>query len=305
RGRGCGGGGIRGMESMLMLLALAVLALPVLLVVVLVALGNLKRRVGELEGELGRLRAGEWTELAAQRASARRGAAAGAPAAAARPAEPPLPGSTPAHADAARSTAEPAAVAASRPPAAPARAVPPPPPPRIEPVPGTARPVPGSPPALDRLATMARRWFTEGNVPVKVGMLVLLAGVAALLKYASDQGWLTLPIGMRLAAIALAALAALAFAWRKRESHRSFALAVQGGAIGVLLLVVFAAFKLHGMLPAGAAFALSVGLVTALGVLAVLQGSRKMAVLGILAGFLAPIWLSTGSGNHVVLFSYY
>src|SRR5690606_17509998 len=234
------------MESMLMLLALAVLALPVLLVVVLVALGNLKRRAGELEGELGRLRAAEWTELAAQGASARSGAAAGAPAAAARPAEPALPGSTPAHPDAARSAAERAAGARSGP-----------------------------------------------------------AGVAALLKYASDQGWLTLPIGMRLAAIALAALAALAFAWRKRESHRSFALAVQGGAIGVLLLVVFAAFKLHGMLPAGAAFALSVGLVTALGVLAVLQGSRKMAVLGILAGFLAPIWLSTGSGNHVVLFSYY
>ncbi|MEN1957771.1 DUF2339 domain-containing protein [Luteimonas changyuni] len=303
---------------MLMLLALAVLAVPVLLVVVLVALGNLKRRVDELEGELGRLRAAEWTELAAQRASARSGAAAGAPAAAARSAEPPLPGSTLAHAAAARSTTEPTAVAASRASAAPATietpklpaaptgaALPPRPPPRIEPIPGTARPVPGSPATLDRLATMARRWFTEGNVPVKVGVLVLLAGVAALLKYASDQGWLTLPIGMRLATVALAALAALAFAWRKRESHRSFALAVQGGAIGVLLLVVFAAFKLHGMLPAGAAFALSVGLVAALGVLAVLQGSRTMAVLGILAGFLAPIWLSTGSGNHVVLFSYY
>jgi uncharacterized membrane protein len=40
-------------------------------------------------------------------------------------------------------------------------------------------------------------------------------------------------------------------------------------------------------------------------VLAVLQESRTLAVLGILAGFLAPIWLSTGSGSHVALFSYY
>src|SRR5690606_38502256 len=39
--------------------------------------------------------------------------------------------------------------------------------------------------------------------------------------------------------------------------------------------------------------------------LAVLQESRTLAVLGVLAGFLAPIWLSTGSGNHVALFSYY
>ncbi len=40
-------------------------------------------------------------------------------------------------------------------------------------------------------------------------------------------------------------------------------------------------------------------------VLAVVQNSRTLAVLGILAGFMAPLWLSTGSGNHVGLFSYY
>ena len=150
-----------------------------------------------------------------------------------------------------------------------------------------------------------RRWFTVGNVPVKVGMLVLLAGVAALLRYASEQGWLQLPIELRLAGVSLAALAGLTFGWRQRDERPAFALALQGGAIGVLLLVVFAAFKLYGLVPAGAAFALSIVLVAGLGVLAVLQDSRTLAVLGILAGFLAPIWLSTGSGNHVALFSYY
>lgn len=150
-----------------------------------------------------------------------------------------------------------------------------------------------------------RRWFTVGNVPVKVGMLVLLAGVAALLRYASEQGWLQLPIELRLAGVALAALAGLVFGWRQRERRPAFALALQGGAIGVLLLVVFAAFKLYDLVPAGAAFALSIVLVAGLGVLAVLQDSRTMAALGIVAGFLAPVWLSTGAGSHVALFSYY
>ena len=262
-GRGDGGEGIARMESMLMLLALAVLAVPVLLVVVLVAIGNLKRRVGELEDALARARTRPMD-------------------APARPGAVPLPA---AWTDAAGTRA--AGVAASAPPA------------------GEVRRATAEPDPFDRFATTVRRWFTEGNVPVKVGVLVLLAGVAALLRYASNQGWLTLPIGLRLAAIAAGALVALAFAWRKRHSHRSFALAVQGGAIGVLLLVVYAAFKLYGFLPAGAAFAISVALVAALGALAVMQGSRTMAVLGILAGFMAPIWLSTGSGNHVVLFSYY
>ena len=246
------------MVSMLVLLALAVLAVPVLLVVLLVGLGNLKRRVDELEAELARVVAGQRRQ---ERESA------------------PVP---------VAARAESAAV--PRPARVPVRR-----PPRAAPTPGP----------LDRVAGAVRRWFTEGNVPVKVGVLVLLAGVAALLKYAGDQGWLSVPMSVRLAGTAAVALAALAFAWRKRASHRSFSLAVQGGAIGVLLLVVFAAFKRFDLLPAGPAFAISIALVTALGVLAVLQDSRTLAVLGILAGFMAPIWLSTGSGSHVVLFSYY
>jgi len=167
---------------------------------------------------------------------------------------------------------------------------------------------PASPPPPDpvtRLFGWLKRWFSEGNVPVKVGMLVLFAGVGALLKYASDQGWLRLPVEFRLAGVALAAIAALAFGWRERARRRSFALSLQGGAIGVLLMTVFAAFRLYNLLPAGAAFALLLILVAGAGVLAVLQDALALAVLGILAGFAAPILISTGSGNHVVLFAYY
>jgi uncharacterized membrane protein len=156
------------------------------------------------------------------------------------------------------------------------------------------------------VARLVKVWFTEGNVPVKIGVMVLLAGVAALLKYASDQGWVRVPIELRLAGIAAAAIGALVFAWRQRETRRSFALSLQGGAIGVLMLVVFASFKVYdGLLPAGPAFAITIALVAGLGVLAVLQRALALAVFGILAGFMAPIWLSTGSGNHVALFSYY
>ncbi|MDR2871217.1 MAG: DUF2339 domain-containing protein, partial [Xanthomonadaceae bacterium] len=158
---------------------------------------------------------------------------------------------------------------------------------------------------LERLSRSVKGWFTEGNIPVKIGVLVLFAGVAALLKYVSDQGWLTVPIELRLTGVAAAALGALLFAWRKREHHHLFALSIQGGAIGVLLLTVFAAFSRYSLLPVSAAFGLSVALIAGAGILAVLQNARVLAVFAILAGFLAPIWLSTGSGNHVALFSYY
>lgn len=164
---------------------------------------------------------------------------------------------------------------------------------------------PRQPSMLDRVFQRVWRWFTEGNVPVKIGMLVLFAGVAALLKYASDSGMLHVPAGLRVALIAFAAIAALAFGWRKRETQRVFALSLQGGAIGVLLITVFAAFRLYNLVPPSAAFALLIVLVAGVGVLAVMQDALALAVLGLLAGFAAPILVSTGHGSHVALFSYY
>jgi uncharacterized membrane protein len=173
-------------------------------------------------------------------------------------------------------------------------------------VPPAPRPVSRrEPDSIERGLSAIKRWFTEGNVPVKIGVLVLFAGVVALIKYATDQGWLSLPIELRLAAIAAATLAALVFAWRKREQKRSFALSLQGGCIGILMMLVFSAFRVYHLIPSGAAFALLLILVVGISVLAVLQDAIALAVLGIIGGFLSPILVSTGGGSHVVLFSYY
>ncbi len=293
-----------GLAGFLVLLGLAVLAVPILLIVALVSISGLKRRVGDLEQEVSRLSAVEAAPTptpVAGRPGFREAPAAREPTLAelTRPASVQAPLAPPPQA----ATPEPAAAASPLPPPLPEtpRAPPVPPlPPRT-----SVPPPPSRPDAVTLAGRAIKRWFTVGNVPVKIGMLVLLAGVAALLKYASDQGWLTVPIELRLAGISAAALAGLVFGWRQREDKRSFALAVQGGAIGVLLLTVFAAFKLYHLMPAAPAFGLSVVLIAGLGVLAVAQNSKTLAVLGILAGFMAPIWLSTGSGNHVALFSYY
>jgi uncharacterized membrane protein len=169
-----------------------------------------------------------------------------------------------------------------------------------------ARPITPPSPGLFELAVQRiKLWFTEGNLPVKIGILVLFAGIAALLKYASDAGMLHTPPALRVSVVALAAMAALAFGWRQRHTRRTFGLSLQGGAIGVLLMTIFAAFRLYQLLPATAAFALLIVLVAGIGVLAVLQEALALAVFGLLAGFAAPILISTGSGNHVALFTYY
>ena len=178
-------------------------------------------------------------------------------------------------------------------------AMPPPAAPIVEPK------APRAPDWFDRLGGLIKAWFTEGNVPVKVGIVVLFFGVAAALKYAVDQGFLTVPIEVRLGAIAAAAIAALVFGWRQRLAKPAFGLSLQGGAIGVLLLTVFAAYRLYALLPSGIAFGLVVVIVAGAALLAVLQDAVALAVLGFAGGYLAPVLISTGSGNHVALFTYY
>jgi uncharacterized membrane protein len=69
----------------------------------------------------------------------------------------------------------------------PAAFSPPPVPPTLK-VPSPRPAAAQTPDPVTRLIGWAKHWLSEGNVPVKVGMLVLFAGVGALLKYASDQG---------------------------------------------------------------------------------------------------------------------
>jgi len=152
---------------------------------------------------------------------------------------------------------------------------------------------------------VAKRWLTTGNVPVKVGVIISFFGVAFLLKYAVEKQVFSIPMSVRYLGAAGFAAALLAFGWRKRHENRVFALSIQGGGIGVLFLTVFAAMRLHGLLSPGFAFALLILITAAAGVLAIKQESRAFAILGTTGGFLAPLLVSTGSGHHVGLFSYY
>lgn len=180
--------------------------------------------------------------------------------------------------------------------------------PQPEPAQQRARPAaaPAQPDFVTVLVGRARDWLLGGNTVVRVGVLVLFVGLAFLAKYAIDNA--LLPPELRLAAIGAAGIALFVtgFRLRKREGvHRGYALTLQGAGVAVLYLTVFAAFRLYGFLPAGAAFA-ALALVCAFSaVIAVAQDAIALAFIGFAGGFAAPILVSTGQGSHVGLFSYY
>lgn len=149
----------------------------------------------------------------------------------------------------------------------------------------------------------ALAWMMAGNPAVRIGVLLLIIGVAFLLKYAAQ--YVRFPVESRYLAVMAGAAAAITFGWRQRERKPVFAHALQGGGLGIAFLTVFAALHLHQLLPAGAAFALLAGLATFSAALAVTQSAQSLAIIGLAGGFLAPILASTGQGSHVMLFSYY
>lgn len=150
---------------------------------------------------------------------------------------------------------------------------------------------------------LIKNYFSEGNLFVRVGMLVLFFGVAFLLKYAAEHS--VFPIELRISAIALAAMAVLYVGWRLRDKNRAYGLILQGGSIGVLYMTFYAAYQMYQLIPSLMAFALMFLLAISSALLAVYQNARVLAVLGAVGGFLAPVLASSGSDNYIGLFSYY
>jgi uncharacterized membrane protein len=153
------------------------------------------------------------------------------------------------------------------------------------------------------LLQAARGWLFGGNLVAKIGLMILFIGVAFLLRLASN--YVTVPIEVRLAAIAAGAIALLGWGWHIRNSRPGIALPAQGAALATLMLVTFGAFKLYHLLPSTPTFGLLLLLVAFTCVLAVLQDALWLAVFGIVGGFAVPILTATGGGSHIALFSYY
>jgi uncharacterized membrane protein len=170
--------------------------------------------------------------------------------------------------------------------------------PAAEPAPTPAyapEPAPAGPSLLSRLIS--------GNIVAKVGVVVLFLGVGFLLKFAYDRGMM--PPELRLAGVAAIAAALFFIGWRLRERRHLYAMILQGAASGLAYLDVYFALKTYAFISPATGFGLFALLGVATTVAAVRQDAAVLAVLGLLGAFSAPILAATGSGNHVLLFSYY
>ncbi|MFT5446521.1 MAG: putative membrane protein [Gammaproteobacteria bacterium] len=158
-------------------------------------------------------------------------------------------------------------------------------------------------PSPSRSIGLAAGLFSSGNWLVRSGLLVLFIGVGFLLKFAAEHS--VFPLQLRLAGVGGAGLAMVIVGLRLAPTRRAYALALQGGGVGLIYLTLYASFALYGLLRADVAFAALFLVVVVAGSLAHRQQSQVLAVFAAIGGFSAPLLASTGTGSHVLLFAYY
>lgn len=129
----------------------------------------------------------------------------------------------------------------------------------------------------------------------KVGIALLLLGIAFLFKLSIENDWTSPPLRVGFGLVTGGGLLGLGL--RLYTGRRSFAQVLLGGGVGVLYTTGFAAFDLYGLVPYPVAFAF-MGAVTLLAFsLSLRQNDPSLCVIGALGGLGTPFVLYSGSGS--------
>ncbi len=144
--------------------------------------------------------------------------------------------------------------------------------------------------------------FIGENLVNKIGIAVLVLGIAFFVKYAIDQEWIN-EVGRVSIGIGCG-IAMIGIAHYMRNSYRSFSSVMAGGGIAVFYFTIAFAYHQYQLFGQTAAFAIMIAITIFTVALSLLYNKIELAVIALIGGFLAPFLVSSGSGNYVVLFSY-
>lgn len=144
--------------------------------------------------------------------------------------------------------------------------------------------------------------FIGENLISKIGIAILVLGIAFFVKYAIDQNWIN-----EIARVGIGILAGgiiLGFAHRLRENFKAFSTVLVAGGISTFYFTIGLAFQEYHLFSQTVAFAIML-VITAFSVfISIGYNRQELAILSIIGGFATPFIVSTGSGNYVVLFTY-
>lgn len=166
-------------------------------------------------------------------------------------------------------------------------------------------------PAYQPKESWFRKWMNENpdiekfigeNLANKIGIAVLVLGIAFFVKYAIDQDWIN-EVG-RVCIGLLCGGALVAIAHRLRKGYRSFSSVLVGGGLTVFYFTIAFAFHQYHLFSQTVAFVIMVVITLFAVVLSLLYDRIEIAILASVGGFITPFLVSNGQNNYVALFTY-
>lgn len=144
--------------------------------------------------------------------------------------------------------------------------------------------------------------FIGENLANKIGIAVLVLGIAFFVKYAIDKNWVNESGRVIIGLLAGGILIGLAHYFR--NTYRSFSSVLVGGGLTVFYFSIGFAFHQYHLLGQTAAF-IAMVLISASGVLlSIFYNRQELAILATIGGFITPFLVSTGNENYIALFTY-
>ena len=144
--------------------------------------------------------------------------------------------------------------------------------------------------------------FIGENLINKIGIAVLVFGIAFFVKYAIDQDWIN-KVG-RVSIGLLCGVILIFFANRLRKNYHAFSSVLIGGAITVFYFTIALAFHQYHLFDQGPAFVMMVVITIFAVLISILYDRIELGIIATVGGFVTPFLVSQGDGNWLVLFSY-
>lgn len=136
----------------------------------------------------------------------------------------------------------------------------------------------------------------------KLGIALVLFGIAFLFKYSIDQGWLT--PWVRVFFGVAAGVGLILSGLRITSRRRHFSQVLVGGGIAAFYITGFAAFQILHIISHPVAFIFMVFVTLLAFILSIRQEGAVLSLIGVIGGLGTPFLLYTGAGNLPALVGY-
>ncbi len=144
--------------------------------------------------------------------------------------------------------------------------------------------------------------FIGENLINKIGIAILVLGIAFFVKYAIDQEWIN-KVG-RVCIGLLCGGILIGLAHRLRKNYHSFSSVLVGGGLAVFYFTIAFAYHQYHLIEQTPAFIIMIVITVFAVVLSVLYDRIELGIIATIGGFITPFLVSNGEGNYVALFTY-